>query len=104
MKEISIILLLCRVLKKLGNSAEARISASSSLESEQRNMLEIALDHSGADWAGSLKSAWQGTWILNSTFSQILTPRLHMGGDLTYIVRRGNIVVSLNLEGLRLSY
>lgn len=74
------------MLKKVGASTEARVSVSSSLESEQRNMLEVAVDRSGIDWAGSLKTAWQGTWIFNTTFSQIVTPRLQMGGDLTYIV------------------
>lgn len=75
-------------MRKIGNSVEVRVQASSSLESEQRNIVETALDYSGSDWAGSLKAAWQGTWVLNSAFSQVVTPKLQMGGELTYIVRR----------------
>lgn len=49
-----------RALKKFGTQTEARISASSSLDVEQRNMLEVSLDRTSVDWAASIKTAWQG--------------------------------------------
>lgn len=87
-----------RGVKKLGNSMEARVSGSSSLDTPQRNMLELALDYAASDWASSVKAAWQGTWILNSTFSQVVAPDLHLGGDMTWIAANGATIGSVGLR------
>lgn len=36
-----------------------------------------------------------GTWILNGLFSQVVTPKLQLGGELTWVVsREGKCAVS----------
>lgn len=78
-----------RFLKKLSKNFEFRLNANSSLTEEQRNMYELSFDNTGSDWASSLKFAWQGTWIVNGSFSQMIHPKLHLGGELTWIGANG---------------
>lgn len=84
-----------RLVNRIGKGVEVKCNMNSSMSDETRNMYEMALDTTGRDWASSLKTAWQGTWILNGAFSQVLTPRLQMGGELTWIASNGASIGAL---------
>ncbi|XP_026189710.1 mitochondrial import receptor subunit TOM40-1 [Cyclospora cayetanensis] len=73
-----------RVIKTICPSADVKFNFNSSLKDEQRNFYELSLDNTGRDWASSLKLAWQSCWILDGMFSQVLTPRLQAGCEITY--------------------
>ncbi|CDJ58562.1 eukaryotic porin domain-containing protein, putative [Eimeria maxima] len=73
-----------RLIKTLCQSADLKLNFNSSLKDEQRNFYEISLDNTGRDWASSLKLAWQSCWILDGMFSQVLTPKLQAGCEITY--------------------
>ncbi|CDI81602.1 eukaryotic porin domain-containing protein, putative [Eimeria praecox] len=74
-----------RLIKTLCQSADLKLNFNSSLKDEQRNFYEISLDNTGRDWATSLKLAWQSCWILDGMFSQVLTPKLQAGCEITYV-------------------
>ncbi|OEH73985.1 eukaryotic porin domain-containing protein [Cyclospora cayetanensis] len=74
-----------RVIKTICPSADVKFNFNSSLKDEQRNFYELSLDNTGRDWASSLKLAWQSCWILDGMFSQVLTPRLQAGCEITYV-------------------
>jgi len=78
-----------RIAKTLGKGLEFKANINSSLKEEPRNMYELSLDYANKEWASSLKLAWQGAWLLNGSFSQVITPNLLMGGDLTWIAANG---------------
>jgi len=78
-----------RIAKTLAKGLEFKANVNSSLKEEQRNMYELSLDYANKEWASSLKLAWQGAWLLNGSFSQVITPNLQMGGDLTWIAANG---------------
>eukprot|EP00922_Rhytidocystis_sp_ex-Travisia-forbesii_P053151 GHVS01078827.1.p1 GENE.GHVS01078827.1~~GHVS01078827.1.p1 ORF type:complete len:252 (-),score=14.36 GHVS01078827.1:769-1524(-) len=78
-----------RMIKRLGKGFEFKANFNSSLSEESRNMYEMSFDNTGVDWASSMKLAWQGTWILNGAFSQVLSPRWQLGGELTWIATNG---------------
>ncbi|CEM39652.1 unnamed protein product [Vitrella brassicaformis CCMP3155] len=78
-----------RGVKKFFGTTEAKVTATSNLKDEQRNMLEAGLDHAGKDWTSSLKLAWQGTWIVNGSYTQLISKYLQMGGELTWVSANG---------------
>eukprot|EP00923_Selenidium_pygospionis_P002344 GHVN01003607.1.p1 GENE.GHVN01003607.1~~GHVN01003607.1.p1 ORF type:complete len:390 (+),score=68.60 GHVN01003607.1:59-1228(+) len=89
-------------LSSLASSASSRNSFTelkanfaSSLTEEQSNLYEIGAASTFDSCAASLTAAWQGTWFLNSSFSQVISPRLHLGGELTWIAAQGATTASL---------
>ncbi|CDI84444.1 eukaryotic porin domain-containing protein, putative [Eimeria acervulina] len=78
-----------RLIKTLCQSADLKLNFNSSLKDDQRNFYEISLDNTGRDWASSLKLAWQSCWILDGMFSQVLTPKLQAGCEITYVGANG---------------
>ncbi|KAL8448338.1 hypothetical protein Emed_003868 [Eimeria media] len=78
-----------RLIKTLCPSADVKVNFNSSLKDEQRNFYELSLDNTGRDWASSVKLAWQSCWILDGMFSQVLTPRLQAGCEITYVGANG---------------
>ncbi|CDJ53335.1 eukaryotic porin domain-containing protein, putative [Eimeria brunetti] len=78
-----------RLVKTLCKSADLKVNINSSLKDEQRNFYEVSLDNTGRDWASSVKLAWQSCWILDGMFSQVLTPKLQAGCELTYVASAG---------------
>jgi len=89
-----------RIAKTLAKGLEFKANLNSSLKEEPRNMYELSLDYGNKEWASSLKLAWQGAWLLNGSFSQVITPHLQMGGDLTWIAANG---ASIGAIGARYS-
>eukprot|EP00070_Physeter_catodon_P036419 XP_028343313.1 mitochondrial import receptor subunit TOM40-1-like [Physeter catodon] len=85
-----------RFIKALSKTSDIKFNSNSSLSegAKDKAMYEICLDKVGNDWATNLKLAWQGTWIVNGLFSQVITPKLQMGGELTWVfIRAGQIGV-----------
>ncbi|KAK2198110.1 bifunctional Eukaryotic porin-Tom40/Porin domain superfamily/Tom40 [Babesia duncani] len=74
-----------RGLSKIGGF-EIKGSGNSFLRYDNRNAYELGVDYVGNNWTGSLKTAWQGTWILNAAYSQQIIPQFSLGSELTYIV------------------
>jgi len=58
-------------------------------------MYELSLDYGAKDWASSVKCAWQGAWILNGAFSQVISPSLQMGGELTWVAANGASIAAV---------
>lgn len=84
-----------RLIKAFSQSTDVKLNFNSSLKDEQRNFYEISLDNTGQDWASSLKLAWQSCWILDGMFSQVLTPKLQAGCEITYVSANGASMLAL---------
>ncbi|XP_053992867.1 uncharacterized protein LOC128883972 [Hylaeus volcanicus] len=93
--------MMARIIKKLGDKMEGRISGCSSLDSPQRNVVEVNLDRTHDFWCTCLKAAWHGTWILNGSLSRRICPGLHCGGEISWIAATRGIVTSI---GARYQY
>lgn len=73
------------VKKFFGNHVDVRVNGGSCLIEPNKNIMELSKDLNFETWATSLKLVWQGVWIMNFGFSRLITPQLHMGGELTYL-------------------
>jgi len=89
-----------RMVQKVANF-DFRANISSDMREPQRNMCELSKDFNGSNWSTSTKLVWQGLWIMNFGFSRLITPKLHMGGELTYL--NLNQAASMGTLGLRYS-
>eukprot|EP01068_Selenidium_serpulae_P005911 Selendium_serpulae@DN4218_c0_g1_i1.p1 len=69
--------------------SEFKVNFVSSLLEKQRNLCEFTYDSAGSDWASSMKASWQGAWFLSGAFSQVIAPRLQLGGELSWISAQG---------------
>ncbi|PFH37461.1 putative eukaryotic porin [Besnoitia besnoiti] len=89
-----------RFIKAITKTFDVKFNSNSSLNEDARDkaMYEISFDKLGSDWAANLKLAWQGTWILNGLFSQVITPKLQLGGELTWVAATG---ISMGSFGAR---
>ncbi|CBZ55769.1 hypothetical protein NCLIV_061940 [Neospora caninum Liverpool] len=92
-----------RFIKAITKTFDVKFNSNSSLneESKDKSMYEISFDKMGSDWAANLKLAWQGTWILNGLFSQVITPKLQLGGELTWVAATG---ISMGSFGARYGF
>ncbi|KAF7456161.1 mitochondrial import receptor subunit TOM40 [Cryptosporidium felis] len=84
-----------RISKMFGEKVEGRVSVSSSLSDESRNMGEVSVDYNGSESSYSFKAAYQGILLLNGLFSQVITNRLQLGGELTWITANDSSIMSL---------
>uniref|UniRef100_A0A0G4I4R7 Mitochondrial import receptor subunit TOM40 n=1 Tax=Chromera velia CCMP2878 TaxID=1169474 RepID=A0A0G4I4R7_9ALVE len=64
---------------------DLKLQLTSHLKDAQRNVFELSTDWAGKDMATSLKIAHQDTFILNGAFTQVLTPQLQAGVELTWV-------------------
>jgi len=91
-----------RIQRKFFDDAgEFKLNGNSSLKDPQRNVYEAALDYAGKDWCSSMKVCWQMAWVVNGSFSQMITPKLHVGGELIRIGIQGG--ASIGTVGFRYS-
>ncbi|EEA07859.1 eukaryotic porin family protein [Cryptosporidium muris RN66] len=74
-----------RLSRRFGNNIDCKFSSSSSINHEERNMSELSLEYNGFDWSACIKAAYNGTGLLNGSYSQVITPKLQLGGELTWI-------------------
>ena len=84
-----------RISHSLNNNIETRVSINSSLSDENKNISEISVDYNGLKSSYSLKLAYQGMYLLNGSFSQLITRRLQFGGDLTLITANNTSIMSI---------
>ncbi|KAH7647002.1 mitochondrial import receptor subunit tom40 [Cryptosporidium bovis] len=84
-----------RVSHSINDSIETRISVNSSLRDENKNMGEISLDYNGFRSSYSLKFAYQGMYLINGSFSQLITNSLQLGGDLTLVTANNTSIMSI---------
>ncbi|TRY53536.1 Tom40p like translocase [Cryptosporidium tyzzeri] len=84
-----------RFSRCFGNNIEGRISINSSLSDENKNMSEVSIDYNGEESSYSLKVAYQGIFLLNGLFSQLITNKLQFGGELTWITANNASIMSL---------
>ncbi|KAJ1605863.1 Tom40p-like translocase [Cryptosporidium canis] len=78
-----------------GNRLEGRVSLSSSLSDENKNMSEVSIDYNGEESCYSLKTAYQGIFLLNGLFSRLITNKLQLGGELTWITANNSSIMSV---------
>ncbi|OII74698.1 mitochondrial import receptor subunit TOM40 [Cryptosporidium ubiquitum] len=84
-----------RFSRCFGNNIEGRISVNSSLSDENKNMSEASIDYNGKESSYSLKVAYQGIFLLNGLFSQLITNKLQLGGELTWITANNSSIMSV---------
>lgn len=84
-----------RALAKLDDNLEFRASGNTFMKSDVRNSCEVGVDYIAPNWTGTLKAAWQGTWILNAAYTHQIIPKLTLGSELTYIVYNGTSIGSI---------
>lgn len=84
-----------RAILKCGYGIEIRANGNSFLSYDHRNAYEMGIDYVADNWTGTLKGAWQGTWIMNAAYTHQILPYLTLGSELTYIVANGASVASL---------
>ncbi|PHJ18972.1 eukaryotic porin domain-containing [Cystoisospora suis] len=89
-----------RFIKGISKTFDIKFNSNSSLNEDAKDkaMHEISFDKMGADWTANFKLAWQGTWILNGLFTQVITPKLQLGGELTWVTANG---ISMGSVGAR---
>eukprot|EP01069_Polyplicarium_translucidae_P012691 Polyplicarium_translucidae@DN549_c0_g1_i1.p2 len=81
-----------RAVHRATDTVELKGSLSSSRKDE--SMFEAGVDKIGPTWTTSTRAIWQGAWIMNGAFSQAVTPRLQMGGDLTWVAANNATMTS----------
>ena len=59
-----------RAMQKLGNDTEIQASVQSTPKDPMRNMLEFSMEQTGFDWTAGAKIGWQGTWLVNGSYTQ----------------------------------
>lgn len=84
-----------RFSRSFGSNVEGRISVNSSLSDESKNMSEVSVDYNGEESSYSLKVAYQGIFLLNGLFSRLITNRLQLGGELTWITANNSSIMSV---------
>lgn len=80
-----------RWIQKVGTNHELKVSSSSHLKQQERNMHDAQFDYNGGSRTWSAKLAWQGAYILGGNFTQRLMPTLQVGGELTAAFFNGQI-------------
>merc|ERR1719262_1854171 len=67
----------------------------SSLKDPHKNVFELGFEQIGFDWTAAAKLGWQGTWLLNGSYTQEITRNLTLGTDLMWFSVNGASVGSL---------
>eukprot|EP00916_Digyalum_oweni_P000264 GHVL01000436.1.p1 GENE.GHVL01000436.1~~GHVL01000436.1.p1 ORF type:complete len:342 (-),score=40.37 GHVL01000436.1:399-1424(-) len=74
-----------KFFSSLTESLKAKINLHSHLADSQRNVMELSMDYNRPSWTSSNKLIWQGTWLLNSSYSQRICKGLTLGAECTAI-------------------
>jgi len=78
-----------RLSRKLFGGVDMKCQLGVNMTDTDRSSLECGVDVVRRDWTTAVKTMWQGAWILNGSFSQVLTPKLQLGGDLLWVKTSG---------------
>ncbi|KYO01868.1 putative mitochondrial import receptor subunit TOM40 [Plasmodium gaboni] len=90
-----------RFCKKINNSIDCKLNFNTYAKSDTRNMYEMSLEVNKPLYTYNFKSIWQGAWIFNTSYTQLLTKKLQAGVDLTYIASN---CASIGSFGLRYNH
>lgn len=87
-----------RLCKKLSDQVDCKFNFNTYAKNDARNTYETSIEINKPIYACSLKTVWQGTWIFNTSYTQLLTQKLQVGVDLTYIAANCASIGSLGLR------
>ncbi|CDO63359.1 mitochondrial import receptor subunit TOM40, putative [Plasmodium reichenowi] len=90
-----------RFCKKINNTIDCKLNFNTYAKSDTRNMYEMSLEVNKPLYTYNFKSIWQGAWIFNTSYTQLLTKKLQAGVDLTYIASN---CASIGSFGLRYNH
>ncbi|ETW44285.1 hypothetical protein PFNF135_01534 [Plasmodium falciparum NF135/5.C10] len=90
-----------RFCKKINNNIDCKLNFNTYAKNDTRNMYEMSLEVNKPLYTYNFKSIWQGAWIFNTSYTQLLTKKLQAGVDLTYIASN---CASIGSFGLRYNY
>eukprot|EP00811_Abedinium_folium_P002473 NODE_12269_length_1235_cov_6.868231.p1 GENE.NODE_12269_length_1235_cov_6.868231~~NODE_12269_length_1235_cov_6.868231.p1 ORF type:complete len:374 (-),score=122.20 NODE_12269_length_1235_cov_6.868231:114-1142(-) len=78
-----------RVIQKVGEKMEIKVSSNSHLKAAERNVHEGSAEYIGSDFAMQGKVAWQGAPICGGGYTQRITPSVQLAGDLMLVAVNG---------------
>jgi mitochondrial import receptor subunit TOM40 len=84
-----------RAVRKLGNDTEIKATVMSTPKEPMRNMLEFGIEQTGFDWAAGAKIGWQGTWLVNGSYTQEISKNLTVGTELMWFAMNSASIGSL---------
>jgi mitochondrial import receptor subunit TOM40 len=84
-----------RAVQKLSEDTEVKATVHSTPKDPMRNMLEVGIEQTGFDWAAGAKIGWQGTWLVNGSYTQEITKNLTMGTELMWFAMNSASIGSL---------
>ncbi|SBT79745.1 mitochondrial import receptor subunit TOM40, putative [Plasmodium malariae] len=90
-----------RFCKKINNAIDCKLNFNTYAKSDTRNMYEMSVEVNKPLHTYNFKSIWQGAWIFNATYTQLLTKKFQAGVDLTYIASN---CASIGSFGLRYNH
>ncbi|CAG9477952.1 unnamed protein product [Plasmodium vivax] len=90
-----------RFCKRIDNQIDCKLNFNTYAKNDQRNMYEMAVEVNKPIYTYSVKTIWQGTWIFNSSYTQMLSKKFQAGVDLTYIASN---CASIGSFGLRYNH
>lgn len=90
-----------RFCKKINNNIDCKLNFNTYAKNDTRNMYEMSLEVNKPLYTYNFKSIWQGAWIFNTSYTQLLTKKLQAGVDLTYIASN---CASIGSFGLRYNH
>lgn len=87
-----------RLCKKVTDEIDFKFNFNTYAKKDTRNTYETSIEVNKPIYTYSLKTVWQGTWIFNASYTQLLTQKLQAGVDLTYISANCASIGSLGLR------
>lgn len=87
-----------RLCKKLTDEIDCKFNFNTFARKDTINTYETSIEVNKPIYAYSVKTVWQGTWIFNASYTQLLTQKLQAGVDLTYIAANCASIGSLGLR------
>ncbi|CRH00962.1 mitochondrial import receptor subunit TOM40, putative [Plasmodium relictum] len=90
-----------RFCKKINSNIDCKLNFNTYAKNDTRNMYEMSLEVNKPVYTYNFKTIWQGAWIFNASYTQLLTKKFQAGVDLTYIASN---CASIGSFGLRYNH
>lgn len=87
-----------RLCKKVTDEIDCKLNFNTYSKKDNRNTYEMALEVNKPKYTYNIKTLWQGTWVFNTSYTQMLNKKLQAGVDLTYITANSASIGSLGLR------
>lgn len=87
-----------RLCKKVTDEIDFKFNFNTFARKDTINTYETSIEVNKPIYAYSVKTVWQGTWIFNASYTQLLTQKLQAGVDLTYISANCASIGSMGLR------